>query len=106
MENNEIKQLRTEYEKQHELLDQYELNCTDVIIQMKNDEIKQLKERNELLTKALENNRELINYIYEQNFEVIGFHQNGDAEMLNYIIEEDIIAINNAETRLKELEVK
>ena len=38
---DEIKQLRTEYEKQHELLVQYELNCTDMIILMKNDEIKQ-----------------------------------------------------------------
>lgn len=70
---DEIKQLQAnhdklyaEYEKQHELLDQYELNCIDVIIQMKNDEIKQLRARldNSVELPCNINNKE-ANIVYE-----------------------------------------
>ena len=42
-----IKQVSEEFNKQHELLDQYELDCTDEIIRLKNQSIAKLKDEAE-----------------------------------------------------------
>lgn len=44
-----IKQVAEEFNKQHELLDQYELSCTDEIIRLKNQKIAELEEENKNL---------------------------------------------------------
>lgn len=49
-----IKEISEAYSKQHELLDQYELNCTDEIIRLKNQSIAELKEENKKINRALE----------------------------------------------------
>ena len=50
-----VKQVAEEFNKQHELLDQYELDCTDEIVRLKNQKIEELEEENAKLQEQLKN---------------------------------------------------
>lgn len=81
-----IMELQTEFDRQHELLDQYELGCTDMVVVEKNKAIEALKAENLNLSvrdEALKaDNDNLLRTLEEGNEEVETLRAEAD-ELLN-----------------------